>query len=119
MMRPMMFSAILSPFLLASCATPSAEPEVIVQTKIVAPEISIRPRPRPVKMNDVRFYVVNEDNLEQFIDLIREKEGAAVFVAVTVQGYENLSLNVSELRRYILQQKQIIVYYEQSLREFE
>jgi len=119
MMRPMMFFVILSLLLLANCSTPNTQEEVIVQTKIVAPEISLRPKPRPVKMNDVRFYVVNEDNLEQFIETIRKKEGVAVFVAMTVQGYENLSINVSELRRYILQQKQIIVYYEQSLREFD
>jgi hypothetical protein len=33
-------------------------------------------------------------------------------MAVSVQGYENMSMNVQELRRYILQQQATIVYYE-------
>jgi len=32
-----------------------------------------------------------------------------------VKDYENLSLNFAELRRYIEQQKQIIVYYEKAI----
>jgi hypothetical protein len=37
-------------------------------------------------------------------------------MAISVRDYERLSLNVDELRRYILQQKEIIVYYEDSVR---
>jgi hypothetical protein len=36
---------------------------------------------------------------------------------VTPKGYENLSVGMQELRRYILQQKEIIVYYETALSE--
>jgi len=32
-----------------------------------------------------------------------------------MKDYENLALNVAELRRYIEQQKQIIVYYENAV----
>jgi hypothetical protein len=32
-----------------------------------------------------------------------------------VKDYENLSKNFAELRRYIEQQKQIIVYYEKAV----
>ena len=38
-------------------------------------------------------------------------------MAVTPKGYENLSLGMQELRRYILQQKEIIVYYEKAITE--
>ena len=34
---------------------------------------------------------------------------------ISVKDYENLALNFAELRRYIEQQKQIIVYYEQAV----
>ena len=33
-----------------------------------------------------------------------------------MKDYENLSLNFAELRRYIEQQKQIIVYYEEAIK---
>ncbi len=38
-----------------------------------------------------------------------------VYFALSVPDYENLSLNMGELKRYIEQQKTIIVYYEQSI----
>ena len=38
-----------------------------------------------------------------------------VFFALSVPDYENLSLNMAEMKRYIEQQKTIIVYYEKSI----
>ena len=37
------------------------------------------------------------------------------YIALSVKDYENLSLNFAELRRYIEQQKQIILYYEKAV----
>jgi len=34
---------------------------------------------------------------------------------VSVHDYENLALNMSELYRYIKQQKEIVVYYEKAV----
>jgi hypothetical protein len=36
-------------------------------------------------------------------------------MAITPKGYENLSVGMAELRRYVLQQKQIIAYYEKAI----
>jgi hypothetical protein len=36
-------------------------------------------------------------------------------VALSIDTYENLAINISELRRYINQQKEIIVYYEKAM----
>jgi len=45
-----------------------------------------------------------------------EKEnGVLVFYALSVRDYETLSLNMSEIRRFLDQQKQIIVYYERAV----
>jgi hypothetical protein len=38
-------------------------------------------------------------------------------MAVTPRGYENLAVGMQDLRRYILQQKEIIVYYEKAITE--
>ena len=66
-------------------------------------------------LNDVKWYVVTEKNLQEFLDQFAKDNGAVAFMAISVQGYENISLNVQELRRYILQQKAIIVYYENAV----
>jgi len=50
---------------------------------------------------------------------MQEEDGKLAIIAMTVRGYENLSLNVSELERYIRQQKEVIVYYEEAIKPTE
>jgi len=38
-----------------------------------------------------------------------------VYVALAIKDYENLALNIAELRRYLNQQTEIIVYYERAV----
>lgn len=68
----------------------------------------------PVKMNNVYFYVVNVNDKEfnEFKTRFVKENNSTAFVAFSVKDYENLSLNVSELKRYIEQQKKIIDYYK-------
>ena len=72
-------------------------------------------RPKPIRLTDTRLYVVNQDNLDEFLKEFEEKNGNVAFVAFSVKDYENLALNISELRRYIGQQKEIIIYYEEAV----
>tara|TARA_A100001011_G_scaffold392534_1_gene480340 strand:+ start:881 stop:1078 length:198 start_codon:yes stop_codon:yes gene_type:complete len=58
---------------------------------------------------------VSKLNYAQFVKDYEKKNGADSYIALSVKDYENLALNFAELRRYIEQQKQIIVYYEQAL----
>ena len=95
------------------------EPQVVVQTEYIERTIPTQPRPSPVDMPNVDWYVVNADNLDEFIARIQSDVGEVVFVAITPKGYENLALGIAELRRYILQQQEIIVYYEQQVQPQE
>ena len=70
-------------------------------------------------MNDVDWHVVTPDNIEEFLEDFKKTTGDVVFLALSVPHYENLSLNLSELRRYIEQQQSIIVYYENSINKPE
>lgn len=72
-------------------------------------------RPKPINLTDTRLYVVNQDNLEEFLKEFEEVNGNRAFVAFSVKDYENLSLNIAELRRYIKQQGEIILYYEEAV----
>lgn len=71
-------------------------------------------RPKPVQMNNIKIYVVNKDNYDLFVEEFTKKNGELVYIAISVKDYENLSLNIAELRRYLNQQKEIIVYYEEA-----
>ena len=91
------------------------EPQVVVQTEYIERTIPTQPRPTPVEMPNVEWYVVNSDNLDEFLSRIEADAGDVVFIALTPKGYENLALGIAELRRFILEQREIIVYYEQQV----
>jgi len=80
--------------------------------KTVIPTVS---RPKPVQLTDTKVYVVTKDNLDEFIKEFSELHGEVAFVALSMRDYENLALNISELRRYINQQTEIIIYYEEAV----
>jgi hypothetical protein len=76
-------------------------------------------RPKPINLTDTRLYVVNTGNLEEFLTEFEEVNGNRAFIAFSVKDYENLSLNIAELRRYIKQQGEIIIYYEEAVKPEE
>lgn len=104
--------------ILSSCTSVSGllpEPQVVIQTEYIERTIPTQPRPSPVDMPNVEWYVVNADNIDEFLDRIESDVGEVVFIAITPKGYENLAIGIADLRRYILQQQEIIVYYEQQV----
>lgn len=101
--------------LLSNCA-PTVD-EVVVKPQYIQRSIPIQARPKPVQLADVTWYVATEDTIDDFLDKFRTENGPVAFMAVSVKGYENIALNVEELRRYILQQKQTIAYYEKMAAE--
>ena len=66
-------------------------------------------------MNDIYFYVVTEENFEEFKEKFVKENGDLVGYVLSVRDYETLALNMAEIKRYILQQKQIIIYYEKAV----
>lgn len=101
--------------LLVNCS--GQESEIVVQTQYVNRNIPVVPRPDPVVLTSPTFYVVNKDNFKEFIDKFRRTNGTETFIAISVKDYENLSLSVAELKRYIDQQTEVIVYYENQVKE--
>jgi hypothetical protein len=66
-------------------------------------------------MYPIQFYAVTAENYEEFKIKFEKENSDLVYFALSVPDYENLSLNMGELKRYIEQQKTIIIYYEQSI----
>ncbi len=97
--------------LTTACATTPREVKII--TKPVEIEIFQPDLPDAIKIERPKCYVVNRENLEEFLtELERIQSNSPVFFAFTPQDYEKMAYNLQELRRYILQQKEVIVYYQ-------
>ena len=106
---------LVSSLLLLTSGCASIEPQVVLKTDYVVKDIPIQPRPKPLNLHRVKWYAVTPENMEEFLQRFEEESGINVFFAVSVPDYENMSLNVAELRRYINQQKALIIYYEESI----
>jgi len=87
--------------------------EVRIITKPIEIEIFQPDLPDAIKLERPRWFVVNRENLEEFlIELERIQGESPVFFAFTPQDYEKMAYNLQEVRRYILQQKEVISYYQ-------
>lgn len=91
------------------------EKQVVLQTEYVEKFIPIQKRPDAIVPRDVTFKVVTSENLEQFMEYISTTTGAIVFYAMTVNDYERLSMNVADVKRYLLQQNELLIYYENAV----
>ena len=110
---------VVAGLFLAGCSSLSRKPEteIKVVTKIVPTTIPTVAQPKPIQLNDTRVWVVTAENLDKFISDFKEQYGEVAFVALSMRDYENLALNIGDLKRYIGQQKEIIVYYEKAVTE--
>ena len=91
------------------------EEVVVTNTVIKAPDIPLQPQPRPINMIDIKWYTVTTDNIGEFEKNFENDNGDLVFFAISVPHYQNLSLNLAEIRRYLEQQQSIIIYYEDQI----
>lgn len=108
-------SALLLSLLLSSCSTWDKLKRVEVKTVEVDRVIPTQNRPRQLDLNNITWFVVTDQNFDEFRRRYTKQNGSFLFYAMSVRDYETLALNMAEIKRYIEQQKQIIVYYEKAV----
>ena len=67
--------------------------------------------PRPIDMKEPKWYVVSNKNLEEFLERIENESGTMVFMAMSVPDYELMAYNLQEIKRYVKETKEVVVYY--------
>tara|TARA_R110000824_G_scaffold48359_10_gene136599 strand:+ start:1959 stop:2291 length:333 start_codon:yes stop_codon:yes gene_type:complete len=102
--------------LLSSCASFKKLLPLEIKTVEIERKIPTQNRPRPMKLSDLHFYVVTEDTFAAFKQRFVRQNGDFLFYAISVRDYETLALNMADIKRFIQQQKQIIIYYEQAVK---
>ena len=105
---------------MSACSrTPEKEivtvPTVVDNIKIDTPTIQIVKRPNPITMKNSDIVVVTENNLQEVIERIKNTQGEFVLYAMTASSFEALALNFEQIKRFIEEQNQIILYYEKSV----
>ena len=69
--------------------------------------------PREINLGVPQWIVVTPDNWEDQLSRIEKQEGEILFLAMTVPDYEVMSVNMKELKRYITELKDVVVYYKE------
>lgn len=99
--------------LVSGCSLLSSQPDPV--------EVSTRPVEKPglelpqadeIRLREVDWQLITPENAEEIFETAEESGRPVVFFALTDKGYENLGLNISDIRAYIQQQKTIIAAYE-------
>lgn len=108
----------LSSIALTGCASfdlfggPSVKP---IEVKTVAQD-KVRlnlPEPSPLEPRKVEWFIITPENAEQVFAELEKKKYDVVLFGLTDDGYENLSLNMAELRAYILKQRALVKAYKE------
>jgi hypothetical protein len=67
--------------------------------------------PREIDLKEPMWIVVTPDNWEEQLAKIEKQEGELVFLAMSIPDYEVMAYNMQELKRYITELKDVVVYY--------
>ncbi len=111
-------SLLLLTLVLSSCSSWPQLKQIEVKTVEVERRIPVQNRPQPIRMNTtMKWWVVTEENFKEFKEKFEKENGdPLVAYVLSVRDYETLALNIAEIKRYIQQQKEIIVYYEEAVK---
>ena len=109
-------SLLLLSLIISSCSTWDKITKIEVQTVEVERNVPLQNRPRQLDLSDIHWYVVTEENFAEFKKKFQKENGdPLVAYVISVKDYETLAIDMAEIKRYIDQQKQIIIYYEKAL----
>ena len=117
-MKKLLISLMASILLLSSCSW-KPEKEIVTVEKVIAPTIAIAQKPRSIKMLDANIIVITEKNLPEVIKKVKAGMGEFVIYGLDPASFKNLALNFEQIKRYIEQQNQIILYYEKAVKPKE
>ena len=109
-------SILLVTILLTNCSTFKMPAKTVVKTEYIEKVIPLQSHPKPLNMQNVEWYVVTEQNFDQFITKYKKDHGEEwVFYAISVRGYEAMALNMADIKRYLEQNQKLILYYEKAV----
>ena len=67
--------------------------------------------PREIDLKQPQWIADTPENKDEQLARIEEQEGELVFLAMTIPDYEVMAYNMQEIKRYITELKDVVVYY--------
>jgi hypothetical protein len=97
---------------LGACSQNQPIQEIAISTKPIDKPKLVLPKVDKVNIRDIEWIVINEENVEEEIQKIKDSGQPVGLFTLTGKGYQNLALNFSDIRAMVQQQQQIIAAYE-------
>jgi hypothetical protein len=101
-------SILIAGFL--SACSPRVEPIEIKTTPVEKPVLSV-PSADRIVTRPVEWIIITENNYEKVFERLKKDNKDVVLFGITANGYENLALNIGDLRTHIEQKNAIIFAY--------
>lgn len=107
-----MIAILLTTLTISGCSWFTPKPkEVKVVTVPIQVDIAQPQMPRSIDLKEPHWYVVSNSNLEEFLARIEKEAGQVVFFAMSPADYELMAYNMQEIRRFVREMNEIIIYY--------
>lgn len=87
--------------------------EVEIQTQAVERTRLDLKQPTPLAPRTPKWIVITPENAQKVWEKLASNNENLVLFAVTDNGYEELSINMAEIRNFINMQRQIIIKYKE------
>ena len=71
------------------------------------------PAPSPLELLDVKWVIITKDNAEEVFEQLKADGNDYALFALTDKGYEQLALNIADIRTALTMQRQIIISYQE------
>ena len=93
---------------------PEVQPVEVVTVVKKAPMYH-PPLPNNIDPVPVEWTVLNAELMQEYLDDLNEGNAPTnVWYALTTKGYENLSINMADVKRYLRQVLSIVKYYREA-----
>lgn len=103
-------------------SSPPVQKIEISTTPVEKPQL-VLPKADQLFQRPIEWIIITPENAEEAFKSIQGRGRPILLFGITDKGYENLALNLSDLRAYLQQQKAIIAayenYYQQSNKAIE
>ena len=105
-------SAVMLTTLMMACSCSLIPTKQIEVTAKPMDRTIVQPvMPREIDLKEPMWIVVTPDNVDEQLARIEQQEGEVLFLAMTVPDYEVMAYNMQEIKRYINELKDVVVYY--------
>ena len=86
--------------------------QIEIYAKPLERQIAHPVMPREIDLREPMWMTITPENADEQLAKIEEQEGELVFLAMTIPDYEVMAYNMQELKRYITELKEVVVYYK-------